>query len=107
MLDFTKGKGVSLEPISLLCWVNGVVISQSTKLNQGKVCLVRVSSSFHLLTTNVIRPLFIAGKSNTDGGGLNQSELPARKNLVRSAGKRVTGAKRGKTCNRCPARENV
>ena len=38
-LEFTKGKGVSLLPISPRCWVNGVAISQSTKLNQGKLFL--------------------------------------------------------------------
>ena len=37
VLDFAKGKGVKLEPISALCWVNGVAITQSTSLNQGNV----------------------------------------------------------------------
>ena len=36
VLDFVKGK-VTFEPISSMCWVNGVAVTQSTKLNQGMV----------------------------------------------------------------------
>ena len=35
-LDFVKGR-VTFEPISSLCWVNGVAVTQPTRLNQG-VC---------------------------------------------------------------------
>ena len=98
MLDFTKGKGVSLEPISLLCWVNGVVISQSTKLNQGKVCMLCVSSSFRLRIVKVFRRLFIAGKSKQMWRWIEP---------IRTAREEKSGAKPGKTCNRCQARENV
>lgn len=45
-LEFTKGKGVSLLPISPRCWVNGVAISQSTKLNQGDVIVLGKSDVF-------------------------------------------------------------
>lgn len=46
VLEFTKGKGVSLDPISSLCWVNGVAVSQSTKLNQGDVIVLGKSDVF-------------------------------------------------------------
>lgn len=36
VLDFVKGK-VTFEPISSMCWVNGVAVTQATKLNQGMV----------------------------------------------------------------------
>lgn len=34
VLDFVKGK-VTFEPLSAMCWVNGVAVTQPTKLNQG------------------------------------------------------------------------
>lgn len=46
LLEFMKGKGVKLDPISTLCWVNGVAISQATKLNQGKDCFTKLSTCF-------------------------------------------------------------
>lgn len=46
VLDFAKGKGVKLEPISALCWVNGVAITQSTSLNQGDVIVLGKSDVF-------------------------------------------------------------
>lgn len=78
VLDFTKGKGVSLDPISSLCWVNGVAVSQATQLNQGMV-------------------------SDNSTNAVNQSELPWSKNIrsLPSAGKEATGVERGKTCNQC------
>ena len=39
VLDFVKGK-VTFEPISSMCWVNGVAVTQATKLNQGMVILL-------------------------------------------------------------------
>lgn len=46
LLEFMKGKGVKLDPISTLCWVNGVAISQATKLNQGDVIVLGKSDVF-------------------------------------------------------------
>ncbi|XP_015775126.1 PREDICTED: kinesin-like protein KIF16B [Acropora digitifera] len=46
VLDFAKGKGVKLQPISGLCWVNGVAITQSTILNQGDVIVLGKNDVF-------------------------------------------------------------
>ncbi|XP_022810488.1 kinesin-like protein KIF16B [Stylophora pistillata] len=45
VLDFVKGR-VTFEPISSLCWVNGVAVSQPTRLNQGDVIVLGKSDVF-------------------------------------------------------------
>ena len=42
VLDFVKGK-VTFDPISSMCWVNGVAVTQATKLNQGMVNLLDIA----------------------------------------------------------------
>ena len=38
---------------------------------------------------------------------LTDTSVQVQKNFMSSAGKRVTGAKPGKSCNRCQAQENL
>ncbi|KAL9954917.1 hypothetical protein ACROYT_G042503 [Oculina patagonica] len=45
VLDFVKGR-VTFEPISSMCWVNGVAVTQATKLNQGDVIVLGKSDVF-------------------------------------------------------------
>ncbi|KAJ7367422.1 Kinesin-like protein kif16b, partial [Desmophyllum pertusum] len=45
VLDFVKGR-VTFEPICSMCWVNGVAVSQATKLNQGDVVVLGKSDVF-------------------------------------------------------------
>ena len=57
-----------------------------------------------------MQPVPSAGKHATGAKrGKTCNRCQARENMqpVPSAGKHVTGAKRGKTCNRCQARENM
>lgn len=55
VLDFVKGR-VTFEPISSLCWVNGVAVSQPTKLNQGKLNLFSSETSLRILSVIKIPP---------------------------------------------------
>lgn len=107
LLEFMKGKGVKLDPISTLCWVNGVAISQATKLNQGKECFTKLSTCFSERFSLSISNLWIHDKSRrTRKYCLYSCKRPLRRSshwwsqARKSAGKRVAGVKRGKTDDR-------
>lgn len=107
LLEFMKGKGVKLDPISTLCWVNGVAISQATKLNQGKECFTKLSTCFSERFSLSISNLWIHDKSRrTRKYCLYSCKRPLRRpshwwsQARKSAGKRVAGVKRGKTDDR-------